>query len=122
MTPTSRAAEEAAAYARVAATVGRGEWTTYGDISMAIRGNTTGARAVGRAAAGLPDFPNAQRVLRQGGQIHPGWLDDSGGGPDQCRRLLESEGVRFWAGRADPACRVSWVELRLRDRGSRNSE
>jgi alkylated DNA nucleotide flippase Atl1 len=38
---------------RMASRVRQGEWTTYGDISIAVRGDTKAARGVGRAAAAL---------------------------------------------------------------------
>src|SRR4051812_42500962 len=50
-------------YLAMAGHVRAGEWTTYGDISIAVRGDTKAARAVGRAAATLAHFPNAHRVL-----------------------------------------------------------
>lgn len=99
-------------YLDVARLVRRGEWTTYGDVSIAVRGDTMGARAVGRAAALLPQFPAPYRVLQQGGVIPDGWRDDEGRGPEECRRLLEEEGVGFPDGvRADPDRRVAWDVL-----------
>jgi len=92
-----------------------GEWTTYGDISIAVRGDNRAARAVGRAAATLDEFPNAHRVLREGGTVPEGWHDDSGHGEEECRRLLDAEGVRFDArGRANAAQRISWDVIRER--------
>lgn len=101
-------------YVRAAEEIGHGEWTTYGDISIAIRGNDAAAIAVGRAAATLKSFPNPHRVMRQGGVIPPTWHSDSGGGPEECRALLDKDGVRFINGRADPSKRVGWHELRER--------
>ena len=49
-------------YVRIAGLVRSGEWTTYGDISIAARDNTSAARAVGRAAATLPHFPTPHRA------------------------------------------------------------
>ena len=104
-------------YLRVAGLVRAGEWCTYGDISTAVRGDPWGARAVGRAAATHPDFPNAHRVLRSGGAVAEEWGVAEGLGPDECRRRLEAEGVAFGAdGRARPEFRVAWDELVLRDR------
>src|SRR5207244_10291905 len=60
-------------YLAVAEQLHAGEWTTYGDISIAVRGDTMGARAVGRAAATLQHFPNPHRVLQSGGRIPDGW-------------------------------------------------
>ncbi len=106
----------APAFMRIAAHVGRGEWTTYGDISIAVMGSPKGARGVGRAAATLPDFPHPHRVLMEGGTVNPNWRTDDGLGPEECERRLRDEGVRLDDdGRADPAQRVAWEELMRRD-------
>jgi alkylated DNA nucleotide flippase Atl1 len=86
------------------------EWTTYGDIAIAVGGNKNGARAVGRVAATHPAFANPHRVINQGGIINPSWRG-MGGGPEECRRRLESEKVRFAGDAADPKCRISWEEI-----------
>ncbi len=92
-----------------------GEWATYGDLSIAVRGGDKGARAVGRAAATLPDFPNPHRILKSGGRIPPDWHDDEGNGPSECQRRLTAEGVTFTPdGRASAAHRVAWEEIRDR--------
>ncbi|MFC8297549.1 hypothetical protein ACWEOR_04085 [Micromonospora chalcea] len=105
----------AAVFMRVASRVRKGEWTTYGDISIAVRGDTKAARGVGRAAAALAAFPNPERILMDGGVVNPKWHDRHGHGPDHCRQLLRDQGVRFVDGRADPSQRVAWDELRRRD-------
>ena len=106
----------ASAFMRIAAHLLRGEWTTYGDISIAVMGSPKGARGVGRAAATLPDFPYPHRVLMEGGTVSPGWRSDEGLGPAECERRLRDEGVRLDAdGKADPAQRVAWEELMRRD-------
>jgi alkylated DNA nucleotide flippase Atl1 len=94
----------------------RGEWSTYGDFSVAVYGNKGGARAVGRIAATNPAFPNAYRVLDQHGRVKPDW-SGYGGGPERCRELLESEGVSFEDDRADRAKRIypEEIESRLAD-------
>ncbi len=105
----------APAFMRIAAHVQRGEWTTYGDISIAVMGSPKGARGVGRAAATLPDFPNPHRVLMEGGTVNPNWRSDDGLGPEECERRLREDGVRLDAdGKADPAHRVAWEELMRR--------
>jgi alkylated DNA nucleotide flippase Atl1 len=102
-------------YLEVAELVKEGEWTTYGDISIAVRDNTSGARAVGRAAAVLPQFPNPHRVLQQGGVVPDGWHDGDEQGPEECRRRLENEGVTFPDGvHANQERRVTWDVLRGR--------
>src|SRR5262249_17085924 len=58
---------------RMAGHVPVGEWTTYGDISLAVWGTTNQARAVGRAASTSRHFPNPHRVLWNGGRIPPTW-------------------------------------------------
>jgi alkylated DNA nucleotide flippase Atl1 len=103
-------------FMRMASRVRPGEWTTYGDISIAIRGDTKAARGVGQAAAALGDFPNPERVLMEGGFINPKWHDSQGRGPEYCRQLLEQQGVTFNdEGFADHCRRVTWDELRRRD-------
>jgi alkylated DNA nucleotide flippase Atl1 len=104
----------AAPYLLAAQQIGPGEWVTYGDISVALRGDDRAARAVGRAAATIPTFPNPHRVLMAGGVVPPDWHDSNGRGPDECRRRLEAEGVKFTDGKADSNTRVTWEELRER--------
>jgi alkylated DNA nucleotide flippase Atl1 len=104
-------------YLAVAALVARGEWTTYGDISIVVRGDTAAARGVGRAAATLDTFPNPHRVLMKGGLIHPDWKTNDGQGREVCRQRLIDDGVDVgddWE--ADPAKRVPWDVLRDRAR------
>lgn len=103
-------------FMRMASRVRRGEWTTYGDISIAVRGDTKAARGVGRAAAALRAFPHPERVLMEGGAINPNWHDSEGQGPEHCRQLLEKQGVTFTDGLADQRQRVTWDELRRRDK------
>ena len=104
------------AFIRIASHVHRGEWTTYGDISLVVLGDHRASRGVGRAAAKLSDFPNPHRVLMQGGVVNPEWKDDAGNGPEECRRRLADDGVTFDTdGHADPAKRVTWDVLMARD-------
>ena len=101
-------------YLRIAGLVRAGEWTTYGDLSMAVRGDANASRAVGRLAATHPGFPNPHRVLRAGGRP----ADAGGDWPEESRRRLEAEGVRFGPGGvADPARYVEWHELVSRREG-----
>lgn len=46
--------------------------------------------------------------------IPPNWHFGDGKGPEECRRRLEAEGVTFEGGRADPARRVGYEEVRAR--------
>lgn len=102
-------------YLLAAQQVRSGEWATYGDLSIAVRGDDQGARAVGRAAATLPDFPNPHRILKAGGSIPSDWHSDDGGGAEECRRRLEEEGVTFDdGGHALGQHRVGWEEIRSR--------
>ena len=104
-------------FMRIASRVRKGEWTTYGDISIAVRDDTKAARGVASAAAKNPKFPHPERVLKDGGFISPNWVDSEGRGSDYCRQLLMSDGITFnGEGCADPARRVSWDELRTRDK------
>jgi alkylated DNA nucleotide flippase Atl1 len=111
----SRYRTNAPAFIRLASRLREGEWTTYGDISIAVRGDTKAARGVGRAAATIRDFPHPERILMEGGFINPNWRDSAGRGPDHCRRLLEEDGVRFVEDHVDHSQRVTWDELRRRD-------
>jgi alkylated DNA nucleotide flippase Atl1 len=98
-------------YLRIAGMVLSGEWTTYGDVSVAVRGDTSGARAVGRAAATQAHFPNPHRVLRSGGRVPSAWKSHESAQPDpqECVRRLAREGVHFdERGGASRANYVSW--------------
>lgn len=101
-------------YVAIAERVWEREWTTYGDISIAVRGDMMGARAVGRAAATLEHFPNPHRVLQSGGRIPERWRssDSAEPNPEECRRRLEEEGVSFDDhGRASRDYYVGWDVL-----------
>ncbi|MDQ3619008.1 MAG: MGMT family protein [Actinomycetota bacterium] len=108
---TTIPSDQNVSFSLVAAQVDPGEWTTYGDISTAARGDSRWARAVGNEAATSTDFPNPQRVLG-----HDGFITRPAGTTDtqQARKLLEDEGIRFFSGRADPAQRIHWDELARR--------
>jgi alkylated DNA nucleotide flippase Atl1 len=92
-----------------------GEWTTYGDIAVAVGGNVRLARSVASVAAKNPTFANPHRVLLKGGLIAPDWRDDDGNGPDECERRLRAEGVDFGEdGAADQKARIGYEELQAR--------
>jgi alkylated DNA nucleotide flippase Atl1 len=97
---------------RAAEVIPEGFWTAYGEIAIAATGRQTAARAVGRAAARNPAFPNAWRVIHADGSIPDGWGGGSGG-PERCRELLEAEGVKFINGRADPTQKILADEIEL---------
>lgn len=102
----------AATFARVASRIRPSEWSTYGDISIVTRGDLKAAHAVGQAAATQLDFPHPWRVLKEGGFIHEHWKDAEGRGPEETRRRLEAEGVKFDRdGRACKEFRVGWDVL-----------
>lgn len=110
LTPNLRSTADL--YMRVAGLIRSGEWTSYGALSLAVRGDEAGRQAVGRAAASFPTFPNPHRVLRKGGEIPKSWRDWSGNGPEACRALLAEEGVAFTEdGLASAECYVSAEEL-----------
>jgi alkylated DNA nucleotide flippase Atl1 len=101
-------------YLRMAGFVRRGEWTTYGDISIAVRGDTSAARAVGRLAATLPHFPSPHRVLWSGGRVPPTWKSGASAtpDPDECIRRLRDDDVEFDdKGHASRRNYVSWDVL-----------
>jgi alkylated DNA nucleotide flippase Atl1 len=95
--------------AEVAALVGPGEWTTYGEIARVALGGR-GARVVGGAAA-RGQLANAHRVLLSGGRISPGGGE---GWAAEVRRRLAAEGVGFKGARADPRRHVTWLDLEAR--------
>ncbi|MGH7911608.1 MAG: MGMT family protein [Candidatus Dormibacteraceae bacterium] len=95
----------------LAAEVGPGEWTTYGDLARAA--DLASARIPALEAATDPRFVNARRVLGAGGRIRR----PTGEEVRRVRAHLEREGVRFQGERADPVQRVTWVDLRGRTGG-----
>jgi alkylated DNA nucleotide flippase Atl1 len=97
---------------RAAEVVPQGFWTAYGEIGLAATGRPNAARAVARLASRSGAFPNAWRVIHADGSIPDGW-GHGGGGPQRCRELLESEGVTFSNGRADPAKKILADEIEL---------
>lgn len=106
--------DRAAVVTAAAALIRRGEWTTFGDISLAATGTLAATDLVKQAATTRPDFPHPHRVLGDGGLISPNWRDAEGHGPEDCRLALMSEGVEFTADRAHPRQRVTWDEFQRR--------
>jgi hypothetical protein len=112
----SRYRTTSAVFKRMASRIRQGEWASYGDISIAVRGDTAAARGVGRAAATDPTFPHPERLLMDDGRVNPKWHDSDGRGPDHCQCLLEEQGINFVDGHASSSQRVSWAILAERDR------
>lgn len=93
--------ETSRVFARVAELVGRGEWTTAGDVSIAVRGDLRAADAI--AAARL-----SHRVLPA---ERP---------PVEALTTLSEEGVvMLEGGQPDPRQRVGWNELSRRAAAAR---
>ena len=88
-----------------------GEWTTYGDLADAIG---SAAQPVGRHVAGCDDCPAAYRVLRDGGEVAPGFTWDDATETRTAVEVLESEGVEFVGGRASATQRIDASTLRER--------
>ena len=108
----TRAETGAARVLAVTRLVGRGEWTTYGEVAQVALG-MRGARHVGHlAVAGA--VANAHRILLSGGRLSPGW----GRAREECRRRLESEGIAFRNERADPGRHLTWLDLEARLRSA----
>jgi hypothetical protein len=80
---------------RAAGLVYRGEWTTYGDLSLVVRGDEEGSQRIALVASTEVGIPNPHRILQKGGKIAAKWSDSSGNGPTDCRHLLEVEGLVF---------------------------
>ena len=84
-----------------------GTWTTYGDLAELIGSHPV---PVGVHLAHHP-VPNAWRVLMVDGAISPNFRWEASGRTDDPKELLESEGIVFTGGRADPAQRITGAEL-----------
>ena len=84
-----------------------GTWTTYGDLAELIGSHPV---PVGVHLAHHP-VPNAWRVLMVDGAISPNFRWEASGRTDDPKELLESEGIAFTGGRADPAQRITGAEL-----------
>lgn len=102
---------------RVVGLVRPGEWTTYGDVSIAVAGHRHCARSVGNLAATDDRFPHPHRVLRSGGTVADSPVRD----PRRVIERLMEEGVRFRGRRADPSQQVHWDELARRSGTDRPS-
>jgi alkylated DNA nucleotide flippase Atl1 len=101
---------------RLSRQIAEGEWTTYGDFSIAVYDSPRMALTVAQLAHRHPAFASPHRVVQSGGTVSPKWRDeDNDKGPEECVRRLTQE--RAWDAteeRADPANFVGWEELRHR--------
>jgi alkylated DNA nucleotide flippase Atl1 len=92
---------------RALAVLPAGTWTTYGDLAELIGSHPV---PVGVHLATQP-VPNAWRVLMSDGSVSPGFRWGDAARTESPREVLEAEGVRFAAGRADPVQRITAAEL-----------
>jgi alkylated DNA nucleotide flippase Atl1 len=83
------------------AAIPHGAWMSYRDVARAAGGTDRHARTLnGRMMR--EEIPGAHRVLCSDGRVGATALGD----PGEVRRRLESEGVEFTNGRADPEARL----------------
>ena len=84
-----------------------GTWTTYGDLAELIGSHPV---PVGVYLATHP-VPNAWRVVTADGTVSPSFRWEASDRTDNPEELLASEGISFVSGHADPAQRITAIEL-----------
>ncbi|MDT3443583.1 MGMT family protein [Pseudofrankia sp. BMG5.37] len=85
-----------------------GRWTTYGDLAQVVG---TKAQPLGQHIASCLSCQNAWRVLTADGKVAPGFKWPDPARTDAPRQVLESEGMIFTNGVADPSARLTSTDL-----------